>query len=129
MGLFNWLSGKKKASYDLRADLLDKLAVYAEAMQFLATCGPFDASKFASLDNILSRAGVSFGAEKRQEMLADARSLLPTKTTGGAEELRVTLAGGLSQGFQAFVETLAKLSPTPETAREVKRVLARYPVP
>jgi hypothetical protein len=128
MGFLGKLSGRKeKGSNHLRADLLNKLEVYAEAMHYLATCEHFDASKFERLDDILSKAEASFGSEKRREMLSQSQYILPTRTTpGGVEELRVMLAENLAKAFKAFNEVLIKISPTPETAREVKRILDKY---
>lgn len=127
MGFLGKLSGRKgKESNHLRADLLNKLEVYAEAMHYLATCEHFDASKFERLDDILSKAEASFGPEKRRAMLSQSQYILPTRTTGGVEELRVMLAENLAKAFKAFNEILYKISPTPETARDVKRILDKY---
>ncbi len=126
MGFFNKSSGKKQPSDDLRSELLNKIEVYCEAMHFLTTCGDFDASKFERLDGILSRAGVSFGASKRREMLSEAAMILPTRTTGGIAELHVQLQDSLAQAFEAFNKALAEVSPTPETAAEVQRIMAKY---
>jgi hypothetical protein len=127
MGFLGKLSGRKeKGSNHLRADLLNKLEVYAEAMHYLATCEHFDASKFERLDDILSKAEASFGPEKRRAMLSQSQYILPTRTTGGVEELRVMLAENLAKAFKAFNEILYKISPTPETARDVKRILDKY---
>lgn len=117
---------KKPKGSGLRSELLNRIEVYCEAMQFLATCGNFDASKFERPDAVLSRAGVNFGPAKRQEMLSQAAMLLPIKTTGGLGELHVQLQNTLAQGFQTFNKVLAEVSPTPETAREVQRILAKY---
>jgi hypothetical protein len=127
MGFLGKLSGRKeKKSNHLRTDLLNKLEVYAESMHYLATCGHFDASKFERLDDILSKAEASFGPEKRRAMLSQSQYILPNRTTGGVEELRVMLAENLAKAFKAFNEILIKISPTPETAREVKRILDKY---
>jgi hypothetical protein len=119
---------EKKEHSDLRSALLNKIEVYAEAMRYLATCAHFDASEFERVDEILSKAGASLGPEKRHEMLSQSRYILPTKTTGGIEELRVMLIENLAQGFKAFNEILCKISPTPETAREVKRIVDKYKI-
>lgn len=126
MGFFKRIFAKKQQGGDLRSKLLNTIEVYCEAIHFLATCGDFDASKFERLDAILSRAGVSFGLSKRQEMLSQAAMVLPTRTTGGLAELHVTLQGTLAEAFQAFNKMLAQVSPTPETAREVQRIIAKY---
>lgn len=127
MGFRDKIFGRKgKESNHLRADLLNKLEVYAEAMHYLATCGSFDAPKFERLDSILSKAGADFGPEKRRELLSQSQYILPTRTTGGAEELRVMLAENLAKAFKAFNQALYEVSPTPETAREVKRILDKY---
>jgi hypothetical protein len=117
---------EKKEPNDLRAALLNKIEVYAEAMQYLATCAHFDASKFERLDEILSKAGASLGPEKRREMLSQSQYILPHRTTGGVEELGTTLLKTLAEGFKAFTEILYKISPTPETVREVKRIVDKY---
>jgi hypothetical protein len=126
IGFFQRIFGKKQPGGDLRSELLNYIEVYCEAMHFLATCGDFDASKFERLDAILSRAGASFGPSKRQEMLSQAAMILPTRTTGGLAELHVELQSTLAQAFQTFNEMLVKVSPTPETAREVQRIIAKY---
>jgi hypothetical protein len=112
----------------MRGELLQKVEVYAEAMHYLATCGTFDEKKFAELDAILHKAGVAFGPGKRREMFAEAAFMLPARSTGGAAELHVQLQDALAQGFQMFNELLAKSSPTPETAREVMRIIEKYKV-
>lgn len=126
MGFFKHIFGEKQKGGDLRSELLNKIEVYCEAMHFLATCGDFDASKFERLDTILSRAGVSFGPSKRQEMLSETAMILPTRTTGGVAELHVQLQDTLAQAFQTFNEALTEVSPTPETARKVQRIIAKY---
>lgn len=108
--------------------LLETIEVYAEAMYYLASCGDFDASKFERLDGILSRAGVEFGPVRRQEMLSEAAVMLPTRTVGGLEELRVQLQTTLAQGFQGLNEMLAQVAPTPTTANEVQRIMGKYHV-
>lgn len=124
------LKTKKKPSADVRADLLDKIEVYAKALYYLATCGPFDASKFEKYDEIMRKAGVYFGPERRQEMLSKFRYVLSTKTKeGGIEELRVMLGETLSEGIGAFNKALVIVSPTPEKdAEEVVRILMKYKV-
>jgi hypothetical protein len=117
---------QEKGSSRLRADLLEKLDVYAEAMHFMTTFARFDAAKFEILDDILSKADGSFGPEKRREMLTQAQYILPTKTTGGTEELRVILAENLAKSFTLFNELLYKISPTPETAMAVKQIVNKY---
>ena len=117
---------QEKGSSRLRADLLQKLDVYAEAMHFMTTFARFDAAKFEILDDILSKADASFGPEKRREMLTQAQYILPTKTTGGTEELRVILAENLAKSFTLFSELLYKMSPTPETAMAVKQIVDKY---
>jgi len=124
MGIF----GKKQKTGDTRSQLLKTIEVYSEAMHYLATCGDFDASKFEKLDRILSRADVSFGPAKRQEMLNEASMILPTRASGGISELHVQLADTLSQAFNAFNRMLVAISPTPETAREVQKIMAKHPV-
>ena len=128
MGIFKRRSGQEKKGGDLRSELLNKIEVYCEAMHFLATCDDFDAPKFERLDTILSKAGVNFGLSKREEMLSQAAMILPTRTTGGVAELHVQLQDTLSQAFQTFNKALAEVSPTPETAREVQKIIAKYPV-
>ena len=119
---------KTKPQSALRRELLQKIEVYAEAMNYLATCGDFNEQKFAKLDAILERAGAGFGSAKRREMLSEAAFILPSRSTGGVAELHVQLQDSLTQGFQMFNEILAKSSPTPDTAREVMRVIEKYKV-
>jgi hypothetical protein len=127
MGFLGKVFGRKeKESNPLRTELLSKLEVYAEAMHYLATCGHFDAAKFERLDEILSKAKADFGPEKRREMLSQSRYIISTRTTGGVGELRAILAQTLAEAFKVFNETLCKISPTPETARAVKRICDKY---
>lgn len=118
-------------SYDARTDLLNKINVYAEGLYYLATCGPFDASKFEKLDEILSKAGGAIGSDRRQEMLSKFLSVLSTKTKeGGLEGLRVMLGETLQEGITTFNKALVKVSPTPlKDAEEVVRILEKYQVP
>ena len=128
MRILQRIFGRKQKHGDLRSELLYKIEVYCKAMQFLATCGDFGESKLERLDIILEPAGASLGPSKRQELLRLATMMLPNKTVGGVEELRVELQESLSQAFLTFNELLAEVSPTPETAREVKRIMAKYQI-
>jgi hypothetical protein len=94
----------------LRSELLHKIEVYSEAMDFLAACPRFDDSAFKRLDAILAKADVSFGEAKRREMIRQAQSILPTRTTGGTEELRAQLQISLSQASQGFKKILEEIS-------------------
>ncbi len=119
---------KAKPQSALRGELLRKIEVYAEAMNYLATCGDFDERKFATLDAILEKADAGFGPAKRRDMLTEAAFILPARSTGGVAELHIQLQDTLAQGFQMFNEILAKSSPTPDTAREVMRIIEKYKV-
>jgi hypothetical protein len=101
----------KTAESPLRSELQHKIEVYREAMDYLAKCPRFDESAFRRLDGILARAGASFGAAERQEMIRQAHSILPTRTTGGLEELRAQLQISLSQASEGFRRILEETSP------------------
>ena len=115
-----------KPAFDLRAELLHKIEVYAEAMHYLTVCGSFDAQKFEKLDSILAKADAAFGPVKRKELLSEAEHMLPTKTTGGVAELHVQLQETLAKAFKMFNEMLKEASPTPETARQVMKIIEKY---
>jgi predicted amidophosphoribosyltransferase len=116
----------QEKSHDQRAVLLEKIDVYAEAMHFMTTFARFDAAKFEILDDILSKADANFGTEKRREMLLQSERLLPDKTTGGIEELRVILVENLTKAFIVLNRLLSDMFPTPETAIAVKKILDKY---
>ena len=118
-------------SYDVRTDLLNKIEVYVEALYYLATCGPFDASKYEKVHEILSKAGVTIGPEKRQAMLSMFQYVLPTKTIeGGLEELRVIMGETLRESIMTFTKILVKVSPTPvKDAEKVARIWKKYKLP
>jgi hypothetical protein len=115
-------------SADLKGALLKKIETYAEARQYLARCGKsFDAAGFESLDAILAKAGLDFGAEKKRAMLTRGTLILPGGgSIGGNESLAEELSQMLAGGFQDVFETLGRLSPTPETARQVQSIIEKY---
>ncbi|MCG2790775.1 MAG: hypothetical protein L6305_03380, partial [Actinomycetia bacterium] len=138
MGIFDRLFGKKEktAHEKLKENLLNKIEAYASAMHYLSTCGsPFDERKFEELDGILEQAGVAFGSAKRAEMIGESKFILPSRTAdgklvgGGTETLRLNLMNGLTQGFKAFNEALARISPDKDTAERVIKILKRYELP
>ena len=119
--------GKKS----LKDDVLNKIEVYIDAMHYLSNCGsPFDEAKFKKLDQILSKADVSFGPAKRAEMMADTRMILPIKTADGLkdprESLRLNLMNALTKGLEAFNQVLLKISPDKSTAKKMKKILNKY---
>lgn len=129
--IFCGMCGTRLSTHNVRADILNRIEIYGEALLYLGTCGPFDASKYEKLDEILSKAGAASGPEKRQEMLSRFRYVLPTKTReGGLEELRAVIIETLGSAIRIFNETLVKVSPTPEKdAEEVVRILEKYKPP
>jgi hypothetical protein len=70
-----------------------------------------------------SKVGADLGPQKRLAVFYHAQFIL-----GGFDELKVMTIESIVAGFKAFNEILCKISPTPETANEVKRIHEKYKI-